>query len=132
MGVAVYISFDKPIEGLDHLHAVDGKALARSLNTLDAICRKRGVEKFSSFISVDRESALSFLEAEDITDVSVPEEKWFNPSLPLNTVRNIADALRAQGDDGNLPILQELEICERLLMAARKHGVNVHFSVDSP
>jgi hypothetical protein len=52
MGVAVFVSLERAVDGFDP-GGVDGKALAASIEELDAACERLGVPTLSSFVSAD-------------------------------------------------------------------------------
>lgn len=62
----------------------------------------------------------------------VPPEEWFEASEGLKTVRGLAAFLRSTQDRiaSSDDVAADLEEIEQILMAAEKHGVRFHLSID--
>jgi hypothetical protein len=124
MGAAYFIVLEREIEGLDTI--IDGKLLARTAETLDAIAAQLGVRPISEFISVDPQAAADFLEGEgmDVGEIELPPLRQFSAEDGLATVRALLSRPEAQ------PAIQDLQNCERILSAAAQHRVGWHLEVD--
>lgn len=117
MGAAYYIVLEEEIEGLDSL--VDGKALARQIEALDAAAQELGVRPLSEFISMDADSLEDLL-----GDIDVPPLQHFSAEDGLATIRALLPRSEAQS------ALDDLKECERILSAAAEHEVGWHFQID--
>jgi hypothetical protein len=86
---------------------VDGKALARSIDLLDALAASAGVVPLMAFISVHTDDFGLLEEA----GLPLPEPHWFSAKDGLHTVRALNAAYRAMGapDAGLLGDLGALE-----------------------
>jgi len=120
MGAAYYIVLDHEIEGLDSM--IDGKALSRHMESLDAAADQLGVRRLTEFFSIDPEEAAEFLS--EVEDIKMPTLQQFSAEEGLATVRALLTRPEAR------PALQDLQECERVLKAAAEHGVKWHLAVD--
>ena len=126
MGAAYYIVLEKEIEGLDSM--MDGKGLSRHIESLDATARQLGVRPLSQFFSIDPAAAAEFMEGDamDLADMELPSLKQFSAQEGLTTVRALLSHSQAHADH----VAEDLRECERILIAAAKHGVGWHFEID--
>ena len=126
MGVAFYVVLERKIDGLDS--GMDGKSLARHIESLDLAARELGVRPLSEFLSGDPEELTEFMEGEGIagSDGELAPLEQFSAEEGLATVRALAShaAARAEG------VARDLHECERILSAATQHGVGWHFEID--
>jgi len=79
MGAAVYLKFEKPVVGFDHIAAVDGKAVAKAWDSLNDFALSHGLTPLHDFLSMSAEdfSALIGDEAVAQSAAEIPAEKWF-------------------------------------------------------
>jgi hypothetical protein len=126
MGAAYFIVLERKIDGLDA--DMDGKSLARHMESLDEAARDLGVRPLSEFFSADPEQLAEFMEGEgmEMGDTTPPPLEQFSAQEGLATVRTLTAHTVAQLDG----VAQDLRECERILSAAAKHGVGWHFDVD--
>ena len=126
MGAAYFIVLERKIDGVDT--SMDGKSLAKHLESLDQAAGELGVRKLSEFVSLDPEQMADFMEGEgmgDMIDKLSPLDQ-FSAQDGLATVR----ALLAHKPVHQGHVLVDLQNCERILTAAAKHGVGWHFDID--
>jgi len=126
------IVLEKKIENLDP--SIDGKALARAMESLEELALIRNVRPLTGFTSVDPSAATDFLLGEGIppTDVNLPPVQQFSPEDGLTTVRALISHLNVQPSAVRNPeaVLTDLRNCERVLTRAQQHDVRWHFKVD--
>jgi hypothetical protein len=120
MGFAHYIVLEREIDGLDTL--MDGKALSRNIELLDAAAEKLGLRPLSEFFSMPPDEVADFLD--DTSGIELPPLEQFSAQDGLATVR----ALLAQPEAKSA--LHDLKDCERILAVAVEHGVRWHFQID--
>lgn len=128
MSVAFYVVLDNDEPGFDTF--VNGKALAREAERLEAICQQLGLPLLDDFVSMSAED-LEDLLAEDI---ELPEEqvKWFTAEEGIAFVTALADHLRANPaalrNTGS--VLAELEAFAKLFRQAQGIGARWHLNLD--
>jgi hypothetical protein len=120
MGSAYYIVLERDIDGLDTM--IDGKSLARNIETLDKAASELGVRPLSEFFSMSPEALAEFMD--DAEDGELPPLRQSSAKDGLTTVRALLPRLEAQ------PAIQDLIECERILSVAAEHGVDWHFQID--
>ena len=120
MGAAYYIALEREIDGLDTM--MDGKALSRNIESLDAVAEKLAVRPLSDFVSIPPEEIAELLE--DTTGMELRPVEQFSAQDGLTTIR----ALRGQPEAQ--PAIDDLKDCERILAVAAEHGVGWHFQID--
>jgi hypothetical protein len=105
--------------------AVDGKALARSSELLNALATRYGVNPLTSFISVHTDDYGMFEDA----GLPVPEPKWFLASDGRKTVRMLRDACRAEGmsDDA---LCADLDTLDQVLAQCERENRRWSLGVD--
>jgi hypothetical protein len=132
MGASYSIVLEKKIENFDC--SMDGKALARAMETLEELALLRNVRPLTGFTSIDPVAATDFLIGEGIppTGVNLPPVQQFAPEDGLGTVRALIAHLNVQPSAvRNLDsVLSDLRDCERILARAQQHCVRWHFEVD--
>jgi len=126
MGSAYFIVLERNIDGLDT--AMDGKNLARHIESLDEAARQLNVRPLSEFFSADPVQVAAFLEGEgmDAGEIELPPLQQFTAQEGLETVR----ALVSNSVELSEGVVQDLEQCERILNAAAQHRIGWHFEVD--
>lgn len=126
MGVAFYVVLERKIDGLDI--GMDGKSLARHIESLDVAARELGLRPLSEFYSADPEEMAEFIEGEGIagSDGELAPLEQFSAEEGLATVRALAShaVARAEG------VARDLRECERILSSAAQRGVGWHFEID--
>jgi hypothetical protein len=120
-------AFFPQIEGDNHgiTSAVDGKALARSSELLDALAMRSEVSPLTSFISVHTDD-FGFLEE---AGLPIPEAKWFSARDGLKTVTALREACRAE-DASDEALLRDLDGLEQVLIEADRQNRRWSLGVD--
>ena len=134
MGVAFYPVFEDGIG--DWPDDIDGKALASAADKLDEVARDSGVPTLYDFYSMTREQAITDVldgDPEDPTTYDesiVPEEKWFDCSDGLRTVRAVLGAAKSSNTKDLDAVVADLDAFERNLVHAAKRQVRWHLVID--
>ncbi len=128
MGMAVFISLERPIPDLDHIGLVSGKTIAQHMERLTEIARQAGCRPLEEFVSMDNDAVTDLLGEEDVqaAGVEIPAAQWFDASEGLNTVRCLQK--HEDGRDENL--LHDLKSYEKVLEAVSAAGVRFHLEYD--
>lgn len=126
MGSAYFIVLERKIEGVES--GMDGKCLARHMDSLDNAARELGVRPLSEFFSADPAQMAEFMESEgaDAGDFELLPLQQFSANDGLATVQALSSHASARADG----VIQDLRECEHILTAAAQHGVGWHFEVD--
>jgi hypothetical protein len=132
MSAALYIVLERPIEGFDHF--VNGKALARANELLDALAEKIGTKPLMKFWGADPDELSEIAEDLGVTVKAnakpIPSEQWFPAVEGLATVQGLRAAAKAEQIEDLEKILADLDQFERVLNEAKEHGVGWHLAVD--
>ena len=127
MGAAIYVTFEEDIPGLDTF--MNGKALLKASDQVDAIAKSLGVRPLMEFFSIDPDMASEFV-AND--SVQISPRTWFSADEGLKTARALRTHLTA--NPSLVPkqhmVFDDLTDIERLLSAASEHSVRWNFSID--
>lgn len=126
MGAAYFIVLEREIDGVDT--GMDGKSLARHMESLDDAARQLGVRPLSEFFSSDPAQLAEFMEGEgaDAGGFEFPVIQQFSAQNGLATLRALAADAAARADG----VMQDLHECESILSAAAQHNVGWHFEID--
>ncbi len=127
MGVAFYIVTEREFPE----SWVNGKALPRHAERLDARCRELGMRPLTSFFSHSPAEAAAFLASEgaDPATVNLPPEQWFDAAEGLAVVRTLLrDPERLPGKKG--AAAEDLREFEALLVRLDDEKVRWHLAVD--
>jgi hypothetical protein len=130
MSVALYIVLERPIPGFDH--HVNGNALGRAGELLDALAEKTGATPLMQFFGAAPEELSGFASSHGLTveEMHVPPERWFPAEDGLVTIRGLREAARTAGIDNVEKIVADLDEFERVLKGAKEHGVGWHLALD--
>lgn len=139
MGSAIYLVLERELEGVDTM--MNGKPLCHEIDHITALCRKLKVKDLWEFFSANPDEMADFFEAEaeswenneepPSADQLGPEE-WFSPADGLVTVRALIELINREKQGLKEPdgVLADLRDMERILSAAKAHGVGWHLEVD--
>jgi hypothetical protein len=132
MSAAFYIVLERPIKGFDHF--VNGKALARAGEILDTLARKSGTDPLMTFWSADPEELSEIGAGLGVTVKNTAKplrpEPWFSAAEGLITIHGLRAVAKAEKISDLNTILADLDEFERVLNAAKEHGVGWHLAVD--
>jgi hypothetical protein len=122
MGMAVFISLERPIPNLDHM--VSGKSIAQHMERLRDMARQAGCRPLEEFVSMDANAVTNLLGDEDVkaADVEIPAAQWFDSKEGLNTVRCL-QKLETTNDEN---LLRDFKDYEQVLEAAVAAAVRFH------
>jgi hypothetical protein len=124
MSVAFYIVLDNDDPGFDTF--VNGKALAKESEKLDAICQKLELPKFDDFVSMSADDMSEFIE--DDAELPAMEEKWFDAEDGLKFVNALIAHIK---DMKNFKaVSEELGEYANILSKANAIGAKWHLAID--
>lgn len=128
MSVAFYIVLDNEDPGFDTF--VNGKALAKEAQKLEAISKKLGIPTFEDFIAMSADDIEGMLDEE--VDIPEQEEKWFSPEEGLGFIQKVADHIRANPSSVTNPkaVLDDLGEYEEVFTKATVVGARWHLNLD--
>jgi hypothetical protein len=126
MGSAYFIVLERKIDGLNT--EMDGKSLAKNIESLDEAAHQLGVRPLSEFFSMAAEQAAEFMAGEgiDTGEFDLPPLQQFSAQEGIKTVR----ALLSHPQGSAERVAQDLRECERILSAAAESGIGWHFEID--
>lgn len=128
MGTAFYPSFDHVIEGYEPATALDGKALGRHVETLDAACPRLGVLPLLSFYSESIEEAFEKIGEPVPQDIPCRPIKWTDPVEGIRTIDALLNDEESVVDDA--AVKRDLEELKQALLVAKKHGLQFRLCAD--
>jgi len=128
MGVAYYPAFENDVAGYEPSTAISGKALARAMDELDAICGELGVRTLMSFYS--ESNAEAFAKIGEPVPPGMKEDpiQWSEPADGLRTI----EALLECDKIGNFKdgVIADLESLQEILQVAIKHSTRFRLRID--
>ena len=130
MSVAIYIVSESDAE--DDEIAVDGKALGHvDPDVLDAIARGLGCTPLYDFMSFAADDIAEFVD--DIDELDLPPERWFESKDGLQTVRSLKTHLEANPADvaDAAEVIDDLTDFERVLSLLESRGAGFRLAVDA-
>jgi hypothetical protein len=132
LSLAWYIVLRVQIPGFDP--RVNGKFLARTGNSLDALAKNSGVRPLMDFFSAAPDELAAFLNAEGVSSEDAPSqlppEKWFSATEGLKTVNALKEAVAEHQIEGASKIMDDLTEFENVLKVASAHGIDWHLAID--
>ncbi len=134
MALAFVITLEKelPDASATYTKAKSGRALARELDKLNSVARRKNVETISAMLSENPAMLIEQMKADgfDPSKMRIPPEHWFAAANGLKTVRALAEYVTENLNDFKQPnpILRDLKASEALLAAAEAAGVKFHFT----
>ena len=134
MGAAIYVSLQREIPGFDS-SSVDGKALSKEVELLDALARKLKVKPIMELYSINPGELTDLLEGisppgEELEAPRNVKERWFSASEGLKTVRALLKNVKAAKVKNPERVKEDLTHVEEVLAAAHKNKIRFHFSMD--
>ncbi|MGC4117780.1 MAG: hypothetical protein QM765_25140 [Myxococcales bacterium] len=123
MGVAVYVSLERKIEGCDS-SSVNGKDLGRVIEHVDELSAQIGQPSLMSFFSIASDEL-----PEEFLDVEPPPVAWFSAAEGLAVVKALLGRV-GRGDEKLNSARGDLESIEKVLEKAHREGGRFHLSMD--
>jgi len=130
MSAAFYIVFDSPEPGFEPF--VNGKALSRASEAVEAAAVKAGVAPLMSFFSISPDDAAALAEESgaDMGDADIPSEAWFSADDGLRTVAALLGALETDPASLGEGVREDLLEFEAVLRQAKGRGLRWHLGID--
>lgn len=128
MSVAFYIVLDNDEPGFETF--VNGKALAKDSEKLDAISKKLGIPTFEDFISMSADDFEDLLDEE--AEIPEQEEKWFSADEGIAFVQAMANYIVSNPSavKNQKAVLEDLEEYAQVLSSAKAIGARWHLNLD--
>lgn len=131
MSVAYYIVLDVEEPGFDTF--VNGKAVIRALEELDALCGRNELPTLDSFIGQPLSDFEDWLDE----DIELPagddgEAKWFKPNDGISLIESIISAI--EQNPGTIAsadaVLEDLQEYKAVLKQAQRINAKWHLALD--
>lgn len=131
MSLAYYIVLDNNDPGFDMF--VNGKALAHTIEEIDAICEQGGLGKLDRFMGQSADD-FSDLLGEDIElpEGESDEAAWFEPDEGIAFFDALTEKIRANSKTLRSlnDVLEDLAEYRRVLIQAKAIGAKWHLAID--
>ncbi len=130
MSVAIYIVAEG--DAGEEETSVDGKALGHvEPDVLDAIARGLGCTPLYDFMIFDSDDIAEFVD--DIDELDLPPERWFDSKDGLQTVRSLKAHLEANPADvaDAAEVIEDLDDFERVLALLVARGSGFRLAMDA-
>lgn len=126
MSLAWHIVLEKQIPGFNA--CVNGKALAKADDVLDAIAKRHSVRPLMSFFSASPDEVIAFAQSEGANLPMAIGETWFAAEEGLRTVNALLENIEKDSTSDSL--VKDLEGFRSALETLRKHEVRWHLAID--
>lgn len=131
MGAAIYVvSSDSSV---DVVSMMCGKSLARVADRLGRFAREKGLAELEMYLSQDPDELADFLDGEDVDDVELPAEEWFDGDLGIKVMEEYLQLL----DDVDCPddcrtegVRVDLQDAALAIKAIAESGAKWHLVID--
>ncbi|HET6178270.1 MAG TPA: hypothetical protein VFE61_15150 [Candidatus Sulfotelmatobacter sp.] len=125
---AYYIVLQQKIPGVDDI-GLEGRALSKHNQKLEALAQEGGVTPLAHFFSVDPEEAAGLL-GDHASEVDIPEETWFPAEDGLKTIAALLKTLVGAPPVERSALVGELKQFQQVLEAARSRDIRWHLGID--
>ncbi len=130
MGASIYISLDPNVASAGP-DTIDGKALSRAIEKLDALLEKNRRPTLSSFISMDSDEMEALIGDDDDDEGMAPlEAQWFDPVQGIAQVEFLLSNAAASEVSKLRGVAEDLQACLTVLQAAHAAGAKWRFVQD--
>jgi hypothetical protein len=129
MGASIYISLDPNVASAGP-DSMDGKALSRAIEKLDALLEKNRRPTLSSFISMDLDEMESLIGDDDDEGMAPLEAQWFDPVQGIAQVEFLLSGAAASEVSKLRGVAEDLQACLTVLQAAHAAGAKWRFVQD--
>lgn len=127
MGASIYISLEPKVASAGP-ESVDGKALSRAWEKLDALLTKNRRPTLSSFVSMDAGEMEDLLGDDD--DMAPVEAQWFDPAQGITLLEFLLSGPVAPEVSRLSGVTEDLQACLAVLRAAAAAGSKWRFVQD--
>ena len=135
MSAAFFIVLDKKVPGFDAF--VNGKFLSQDSSRIDKIAKAFGIPKLDDYVSYAPDEARAMMEdlgmdPEEIENVPVAEQKWFDPQEGLDWVAKVAAHIQANPSavKNAKDVLADLKEYQVVFKKAKSIGARWNLQVD--
>jgi hypothetical protein len=128
---AYYIVLQRKILGVDAT-GLQGHALSKYNNKLEALAKQAGVKPLLSFFSATPEDVMGLLDdnGEGQEPIPLPEEQWFPAEEGLTTIAALLQSLAETPQPEGSRLTAELTEFQQVLQAARSQNICWHLAID--
>lgn len=125
---AFYIVLEEKIPGVDAV-GLEGRALSRHSDSLQALANEAGVKPLTSFFSIDK-SEVEGLLGEAVGEIEIPDKQWFPAAEGVRTILALLNAVGAQKPPDTEKLMNELQEFKNVLDAAHARNIRWHLGID--
>jgi hypothetical protein len=125
---AFYIVLQEKIPGVDAT-GLEGRALCKHSDNLQAIANQAGVKPLTSFFSIDKSEVEGLLGDEE-AGIEIPDKQFFPAADGLHTIAALLAAVAAQKTPDHEKLTNELREFKDVLSAAQARNVGWHLGID--
>ena len=127
---AFYIVLQEKIPGVDSI-GLEGRALCKHSDSLQAIANQTGVKPLTSFFSIDKLEVEGLLgDTLEKAGIEVPDRQFFPAADGLHTIAALLAAVAAQTTPDHEKLTNELREFKDVLSAAQARNVGWHLGID--
>ena len=135
MSAAFFIVLDLENPGFDAM--VNGKFLAQDAKRLEKIAKSLGIRPLEDYVSYSPEEARAMMEdlgtdPDEIENLELPEQKWYDPQEGLDLVSKLAAHVQANESavKNAKGVLSDFDEFKAVLENAKSTGVRWSLQVD--
>jgi hypothetical protein len=135
MGAAFFIVLDRKDPGFDTM--VNGKALSQDARRLEKIAKSLGIRPLEEYVSYEPDEAREMMEEmgtdpDEIDDMELPEQKWYEAQEGLEWVTKIGAHIRANPSSvkNAEDVLADLDAYRAVLEQAKSIKARWNLQVD--
>jgi hypothetical protein len=127
---AFYIVLQEKIPGVDSI-GLEGRALCKHIDSLQAIVNQTGVKPLTSFLSFDKSEVEGLLgDTPEKAGIEIPDKQYFPAADGLHTIAALLAAVAAQKTPDQEKLTNELREFKDVLSAAQARNVGWHLGID--
>jgi hypothetical protein len=126
---AFYIVLQEKIPGVDAI-GLEGRALSKHSESLQALANEAGVNPLASFFSVDRSEVEGLLGDTLGAEIKIPDKHWFSAAEGLRTISALLTAVGTQKTPDSEKLMNELKEFKKVLDIAQARKIGWHLGID--
>jgi hypothetical protein len=126
---AFYIVLEEKIPGVDAV-GLEGRALSKHSDSLQALANEAGVTPLTSFFSVDKSEVEGLLGDALGAGIEIPDKPWFPAAEGLRTISALLTAVGSRNTPESEKLMNELKEFKNVLDAAQARNVGWHLGID--
>jgi hypothetical protein len=126
---AFYIVLEEKIPGVDAV-GLEGRALSKHSDSLQALANEAGVKPLTSFFSVDKSEVEGLLGDAVGAEFEIPDKQWFPAAEGLSTISALLIAVGSHNTPDSEKLMNELKQFKTVLDAAQARKIGWHLGID--